>query len=65
MNLPRSFVYSWPMLLLLLPSLHASTFYLTVAGLGGEPEYEQRFSGWAKDLDKILQAASRTRRSRR
>jgi hypothetical protein len=32
----------------------ADTFYLTVAGLGGEPEYEQRFSGWAKDLDKLL-----------
>lgn len=23
--------------------LHAATFYVTVAGLGGEPEYEQRF----------------------
>ena len=34
--------------------MRADTFYLTVAGLGGEPEYEQRFSGWAKDLDKIL-----------
>ena len=37
--------------------LHAETFYLTVAGLGGEPEYEQRFSGWAKDLDKLLKTA--------
>ncbi|MBX9600541.1 MAG: hypothetical protein K2X35_06045 [Bryobacteraceae bacterium] len=34
--------------------LSAATHYLTVAGLGGEPEYEQRFSGWARDLDKIL-----------
>lgn len=34
--------------------LGAATHYVTVAGLGGEPEYEQRFSGWAKDLDKIL-----------
>lgn len=33
---------------------HAETFYFTIAGLGGEPEYEQRFSGWAKDLDKLL-----------
>jgi hypothetical protein len=32
--------------------LHAETYYLTIAGLGGEPEYEQRFSGWASDLDK-------------
>ena len=34
--------------------LHAETFYFTVAGLGGEPEYDARFSGWAKDLDKLL-----------
>jgi hypothetical protein len=38
-------------------SLHAATFYVTVAGLGGEPEYDQRFSGWAKDLDRILKPA--------
>ncbi len=35
-------------------SLHATTYYVTVAGLGGEPEYEQRFSGLAKDIDHIL-----------
>ncbi len=34
----------------------ADTYFLTVAGLGGEQEYEQRFSGWAKDLDKILRS---------
>jgi hypothetical protein len=34
--------------------LHAETYYFTVAGLGGEPEYDARFSGWAKDLDKLL-----------
>jgi hypothetical protein len=32
----------------------ATSFYLTVAGLGGEPEYEQRFTGWASDLNKAL-----------
>ena len=37
--------------------LDASTYYVTVAGLGGEPEYEQRFSGWAKDIDKALKSA--------
>ena len=37
-------------------ALHASTYYVTIAGLGGEPEYEQRFSGWAKDIDKALKA---------
>ncbi len=30
---------------------------MTVAGLGGEPEYEQRFTGWAKDIDKLLKSA--------
>ena len=32
----------------------ADTYFVTVSGLGGEAEYEQRFSGWAKDLDKIV-----------
>lgn len=36
--------------------LHGTTFYVTVAGLGAEPEYESRFSGWAKDLDKLVRA---------
>ena len=35
----------------------ASTFYLTVAGLGGEPEYDQRFGGWASDIEKLLKEA--------
>jgi hypothetical protein len=50
-------VYSWLILLLALPTLRAETFYLTIAGLGGAPEYDQRFSGWAKDIDKLLKAA--------
>ena len=40
--------------LLMTAALRADTFYFTVAGLGGEPEYDARFSGWAKDLDKLL-----------
>lgn len=35
-------------------SAQATSFYLTVAGLGGEPEYEQRFAGWASDITKSL-----------
>lgn len=50
-------LYAWLFFFLLIPALRAETFYLTVAGLGGEAEYEQRFSGWAKDLDKLLKAA--------
>lgn len=38
--------------------LRATTYYVTVAGLGGEPEYEQRFSGLAKDMDKLLKTGS-------
>jgi hypothetical protein len=34
----------------------AETFYFTIAGLGGEAEYEQRFTGWATELDKILKS---------
>ncbi len=39
---------------LFLPLLPASTFYVTVAGLGGEPDYEQRFALLAADVDKAL-----------
>jgi len=31
----------------------ADTYFLTVAGLGGEPDYEQRFRELAADLDRI------------
>jgi hypothetical protein len=35
----------------------AAVYYVTVAGLGGEPDYEQRFTAAAKDLDKVFKAA--------
>jgi len=35
-------------------SLSATTYYVTIAGLGGEEDYEQRFAGWAEELDKTL-----------
>jgi hypothetical protein len=38
-------------------SLPASTYYVTVSGLGAEPDYEQRFGMWAKDIDKTLKAS--------
>ena len=43
--------------LLLAPPAHAAGFYVTVAGHVGEPDYEQRFTTSAKDLDKVLKAA--------
>jgi hypothetical protein len=36
----------------------AATYYVTVAGLGGEPDYEQRFTANAMDLDKIFKSAT-------
>ena len=37
-------------------SLRADSYFLTIAGLGGEDQYEQRFTGWASDLTKLLKA---------
>lgn len=34
--------------------LCATTFYVTVAGLGGEPDYEQRFTMLANETEKTL-----------
>ncbi len=34
----------------------ADIYFLTVAGLGGEPDYEQRFQGLAADLDRVLKS---------
>jgi hypothetical protein len=39
-----------------------ATYILTVAGLGGEPDYEQRFTMLATDTDKILRAGGQTDR---
>ena len=41
---------------------HAATFYVIVAGLGGEPGYEQRFTAAANDLDRIFKSAGATAR---
>ena len=42
--------------LLLSARAHASVYYVTIAGLVGEPDYEQRFTASAKDLEKQLKA---------
>jgi hypothetical protein len=42
------------MLLAAATGLHAAVYYITVAGLGGEPDYEQRFTASANDLDHIF-----------
>src|SRR5580704_9415209 len=43
-------------LLIAIPA-HASVYSVTVAGLVGEPDYEQRFTSSATDLDKVLKGA--------
>ena len=42
-------------------SAGATTHCIVVAGLGGEPDYEQRFDAWAKDLDKTLRDSADTK----
>ncbi len=46
------------LLLLITSAARATTFYLTVAGLGGEPDYEQRFSMWAAEIEAVLKSAA-------
>jgi len=38
-------------------TLPAATFFVTVAGLGGEPDYEQRFASQAQEIEKLLKAS--------
>jgi hypothetical protein len=37
---------------------HAIVYTITVAGLGGEPDYEQRFTANARELDKAFHATA-------
>ena len=34
----------------------AATYFVTVAGLGGEPEYEKRFQLWAQEIERVLKS---------
>lgn len=47
---------TWLLVLILLGALElpGATYCVAVAGLGGEPDYEQRFASWAQELDKTL-----------
>src|SRR5947207_998937 len=47
----------WLGLLLLAACAHATTFYVTISGLGGEADYEQRFKMWTDDIDGSLKKA--------
>jgi len=50
----RKLILLAPVLLLGSVVARADSYYLTVAGLGDEPDYEQRFATWASDLGKLL-----------
>ncbi len=39
---------------------HAATYYVIIAGLGGEPDYDQRFTAAAKDLDRVFKSSGET-----
>ena len=38
----------------------AATYYVVVSGLGGEPDYDQRFTAAAKDLDRVFKTGGET-----
>ena len=48
--------------ILLVPALpaRADSYFVTVAGLGGEPDYEQRFTELAHDLDTLFKTSGAT-----
>lgn len=56
---PRLFCIAVLSIILCLSSIAAcaSTYYVIIAGIGGEPDYEQRFAAEAKDLEKTFKAA--------
>jgi hypothetical protein len=37
-----------------LPALRADTYFVTLAGLGGTPEYEKQFEQWAAEINHAL-----------
>jgi hypothetical protein len=45
------------LLVAVLPA-NATVYYVAVGGLGGEPDYEQRFAALIKDAEKLLQGSS-------
>lgn len=52
----RGALYLGFLILAALP-VKAAVYYVTVAGLGGEPEYEQQFTRLAQNLDKTFRAS--------
>src|SRR5579872_4432119 len=53
----RVFIGAFLVSLLIPSSLRADVYYVTVAGLPGDTDYEQRYNTAATDLDKLLKAS--------
>lgn len=53
---PRFFSFVLVALLLVAIPARAGIYYVTVAGLGGESDYEQEFTQLSADLDKLLKS---------
>ena len=53
----RRMVASLALLMFAALPARAGTYFVTVAGIGGEPDYEQRFTAAATDLDHVLKAS--------
>lgn len=51
-----TFMKIWLLLAVAAVSVRADSYFLVVAGLGGEDQYDQRFTGWVSDLTKLLKA---------
>jgi hypothetical protein len=45
------------MMMAIAAPVRASVYFVAIAGLPGEPDYEQRFTAEAKDLEKLLNAS--------
>jgi hypothetical protein len=54
---PRKTPKVLALLLLTVLAAPATTFYVTISGLGGEADYDQRFKMWAEDIDSSLKKA--------
>lgn len=53
----RALIWMLGLALVLALPAQAATYYVTVAGLGGEPDYDQRFTAEANELDRILKGS--------
>jgi hypothetical protein len=56
-GLPLNLLRLLTLLFLAVLAAPAATFYVTISGLGGEPDYDQRFKMWAQDIDSSLKKA--------